>query len=235
MFSIFTKMILKQQTSPIVLDNLALILYIFFLFILLICYYFLCEASTRGTDAYFRFTPSMQRTRDLPIFAKLAKKIHNPMMNGVSTRWKEMDMTGYLVTDLFVGFGASVEDAFSSSCGTVGAVFLVGAAGVGMEWRRLLMSTAVSRMAGGRLSLSEAWLGGMGCPQHQPPRTRSAATTLHALLDRFTPCWSECIAYGLEPRKDCHGAVCCRSVHLQDWASGPADGGVATSRRAQAR
>lgn len=157
------------------------------------------------------------------------------MMNGVSTRWKEIDMTGYLVTDLFEGLGDSVEDTFSVSYGTVGTVFLVGTAGVGMEWRKLLMSTAVSRMAGGRLSLPEAWLGGMGCPQHHPTRSKSTATTLQARLDRFTPCWSEYITYGLEPRKDCHGAVCCRSVHLQDWASGPADGGVTTSWRAQAQ
>lgn len=116
-----------------------------------------------------------------------------------------MDMTGYLVTDLFVGLGAGVGAVLSASCGSVGTAVFVGAAGVGMEWRKLLMSTDVSRIAGGRLSLLEAWLGGIGCPQQLPATTKSTAATLQARLDRFTPCWSECIAYGLEAREDCHG------------------------------
>lgn len=36
----------------------------------------------------------------LPIFAKLAQKIHKPIINGVSTLWNDTDITGYLMSVL---------------------------------------------------------------------------------------------------------------------------------------
>lgn len=166
----------------------------------------------------------------IPIFAKLAQNIHNPIINGVSTLWKETEATGYLATGflwwssevvLVSGDDVLVVDGLSD--GT--AFFCCDVAGgVGIPLYKLLISCELSKLTGECLLMmeSEAWSGGLGQPCTQTGHNitiystvTSTRPTLHARLDKLTLCSSEYITYKLGSRKDCHGGrPLAGTVHL---------------------